>query len=139
MTSTSSTTSGSSPNYSLDLKKGAFAITVSDTTSSVQSSTGTANLVQGTITGNGYYVDQGTLPSNPTFAQLDTAYAGAATTAISGSPVQIPASAFGLTGVNLTSSVVRTIVIQRNVSGGHSYQTFAVTFGCGGAGTQLVQ
>ncbi len=133
VSATSATTSGSSPNYTLDLTSGAFTATVSDTTSSVQSVAGTANLVQGTIAGGGYYVDQATLPSNPSFAQLDTAYGIATTTTISGTPVQIPASAFGLPGANLTTSVVRTVVIQRNVSGVHSYQTFAITFSCGGA------
>jgi len=133
VSATSTTAGTASPNYTLDLTTGAFATTVSATTSSVQSVSGTANLVLGTTAGEGYYVDQGTLPSNPTLSQLDSAYSGATKTTISGSPVLIPASAFGLTGVNISSAIVRTIVIQHNVSGVHSYQTFAITFGCAGA------
>lgn len=133
VSSSPSTAGSNAPNYTLDLTTGVFTATVSDTTSSVQAVSGTANLVQGTTAGGGYYVDQGILPSTPTFAQLDSAYASATPTTISGTPVLIPASAFGLTGVSIGSPVVRTLVIQRNNAGVYSYQTFAITFSCGGA------
>jgi hypothetical protein len=127
VSATSSATSVASPNYTLDLTTGALTV-LTDVNYVVQSVSGTANLVQGTITGGGYFVDQGTLPASPTFAQLDTAYTAATKTAMSGSnPQTIPASAFGLSGVDLTTSAVRTIVIQRVVSGVPAYQTFKIT------------
>lgn len=132
MSASASTSGTTPPNYTLDLTTGALAANVSATTSSVQSASGTANLVVGTTAGEGYYVDQGALPSTPTFGQLDAAYTAASKTSIASSPVLVPAASFGLTGVTISTPVVRTIVIQHNVSGVHSYQTFAITFGCAG-------
>lgn len=133
VSASASSTGSNSPTYTLDLTTGAFAAAVNDATDLVQSVSGTANLVLGSIAGTSYYVDQGNLPSNPTFAQLDSAYPASPTTILNGTnPVQIAASAFGLTGVNLSSAAVRTIVVQLSSSGVPSYQTFAVTFNCTG-------
>jgi hypothetical protein len=128
VTSSSATQSIASPNYSLDLNTGSLTVTVNNAFT-VQNVTGTATLVASTVAGNSYYVDQGTLPASPTFAQLDAAYQGATTTAIAGGgDVTIDGAAFGLSAVSLNSTVYRTIVIQRVVSGVASYQTFRIGF-----------
>ncbi len=113
-----------SPDYTLDL---ALAVEV-DANNIVQSVTGTATLIDGSITGGGYYVDQGVLPAHPTYAELDSAQSAATTTAIGGANPSIAASSFGLDGVDLTTPAVRTVVIQRVVADVRSYQTLAVTF-----------
>lgn len=128
VTAAAVTQSIDAPNYALDLDTGALTVIV-NSSFVVQSLTGTATLTASTVTGGSYYVDQGTLPATPTFAQLDTAFKSATTTAISGGgDVTINSSAFGLTGVSLNSTVYRTIVIQRVVSGVASYQTFRISF-----------
>jgi hypothetical protein len=128
VTASSSTQSIAAPDYTLDLTTGALTASV-DNAFIVQSVSGTAILDAGSVTGNSYYVNQGTLPASPTFAQLDTAYQGASPTAISGGGnVTIAASTFGLSSVNLSSTVYRTVVIQRLVSGVASYQTFRIGF-----------
>lgn len=124
---TASASAATSPNYTLDVNTGALTVNT-DASYNVSSVTGYAVLTTGTVAGTGYYVDQGTLPSSPNFAQLDSGYAGATTTAISGANPQVAAAAFGLAGLSLSSSIVRTIVIQRLVSGVKSYQTFTITF-----------
>jgi hypothetical protein len=124
---TSTATDINSPDYTINL--GSFVVQV-DVNYIVQSASGTANLIDGSIAGTSYFVDQGTLGASPTFAQLDTAYnaASPAPTSITGANPQVAASAFGLSGVDLTSAAHRTIVIQRVVSGVPSYETFRVAF-----------
>jgi hypothetical protein len=124
---TSATTNATSPNYTLDLAGGALSV-VENGSFVVQSVSGNANLTDGTVTGEGYFVDQGVLGSAPTFAQLDAAYGAATPTTISGANPQVAAAAFGLVGVNLTTAAVRTIVIRHVVSGVAAYQTFQITF-----------
>ena len=128
VTASSDTQNITAPNYSFDLNTGSLTVAV-NTAYTVQSVAGTASLVAGSVTGNGYYVDLDTLAASPTFIQLHTAYQSASTTAIADTGnVGIAASAFGLSGVSLSSAVYRTIVIQRLVSGVDSYQTFRIAF-----------
>lgn len=124
---TSSATGINAPNYTISL--GSLTVQV-DVNYVVQSATGTANLTDGTVTGTTYFVDQGTLGASPTFAELDAAYnaASPAPTSISGANPQVAASAFGLVGVNLSSTAYRTIVIRRLVTTVPSYETFRIAF-----------
>jgi hypothetical protein len=81
------------------------------------------------VTGNSYYIDMGTLPASPTFAQLDSAYPSNPTSISNNNNVTISGSSLGLTSPSAaTLPVVRTIVVQRALSGVHSYETFAITF-----------
>ena len=128
VTASSATQSITAPNYSLDLNSGSLTVAVNNAYT-VQSVTGTASLVASSVTGTSYYVDQGILGASPTFTQLHTAYSSATTTAIADTGnVSIAASAFGLSGVSLSSTVYRTVVIQRLVSGVAAYQTFRIAF-----------
>ena len=122
VTASSFTTDNAAPNYTLSLS----ALTVSiDNLFVVESVAGTANLTAGSVTGDQYYVDQGTLTASPTFAQIDSAYASATKVTIP-SPFHIGAGSFGL--VSTTLPQYRTIVIHNVTSGVASYQTFYVTF-----------
>ena len=124
---TSTATDIYAPDYTISL--GAFAVQV-DVNYIIQSASGTANLIDGSIAGTKYFVDQGTLGASPTFEELDTAYnaASPAPTSITGANPQVAAAAFGLVGVDLSSTAHSTIVIRRVVSGVPSYETFRIAF-----------
>jgi hypothetical protein len=124
---TSTATSQTSPNYTLDMATDALAVQT-DANYIVTAATGLADLTDGSTTGDGYIVDLGTLATTPTFAQLDAAYTAGSPTTISGANPQITAATFGLVGVDLTTAAVRTIVIRKSVSGVRSFQTFKITF-----------
>lgn len=130
-TATASSMSVTSPDYSLDLVTGALAVQV-NANDVAESTTGFAILNDGAIASaqgvEGYIVDLGTLPAAPTFAELDAAYTAGLPTAIAGANPQVPAAAFGLVGVDITTAAVRTIVVRRTVSGVRSFQTFKLTF-----------
>jgi hypothetical protein len=124
---TSTATDINSPDYTINLAS--FVVQV-DVNYIVQSASGTANLIDGSIAGTSYFVDQGTLGASPTFEELDTAYnaASPAPTSITGADPQVAAAAFGLVGVDLSSPAHGTIVIRRLVSGVPSYETFRIAF-----------
>jgi hypothetical protein len=124
---TSASTSVTAPDYTMDLVAGALAVQT-DVDYIVTGVSGTADLTDGSITGEGYVVDLATLPATPTFAELDAAYTAGTPVAIGGANPSIAASAFGLTAVDLTSPVVRTLIIRRVTSGVRAYQTFKITF-----------
>ena len=93
----------------------------------VTSATGNASLTDGSTTGTGYVVDDGTLAATPTFGQLDAAYNAGTETAIAGANPTIAASAFHLVGADLDVTNVRTLIIRRVTSGVAAYQAFKVT------------
>jgi hypothetical protein len=127
VSATSSATSVTAPNYTIDFVSDAFTV-LTDAGDVVTSVSGKVDLTDGSTTGSAYVVDVGTLAASPTFAEIDAAYAAGTPVAIGGANPQINASAFSLVGVDLTTSAVRTILIKRVVSGVSAYQTFKVTF-----------
>lgn len=118
------------PSYTIDLS--GFALQT-DANDIVQSVSGSATLDDGSQPGEAYVV----LTSDPgsSFAELDSAYSGATATAISGADPTLPAAAFDLVGVNLSSNadlgttpVARYIIVMHAESGVRSYQLITVTF-----------
>ena len=127
VTATSTATAITAPDYMLDLASGGLRLTV-DAKNIVRLVAGYAVLVDGANTGSSYYVDRGSLPANPTFAQLDSGYAAVGSIGITGANPQVAAASFGLMGADLSSAAVRTIVVRRIVSGVPSYQALRITF-----------
>jgi hypothetical protein len=96
----------------------------------VKSATGNVLLTQGNVLGQSYAVDLGTLGTSPTYGSVDALFQAAGTpkVALAGAPQAIPATALGLTSVNLTTPQVRSIIVANTESGVTSYQIFQVTF-----------
>lgn len=110
----------SAPNYSLDLSG---LVIVTDADDIVVSSTGSAALSAGAVTGQTYVVVEAS--GLDTYAELDAAYIAATEVAIAGT---IPAAAFTLVGEDLTVPKKRTLIIANTESGVASYQSFEITF-----------
>ena len=116
------------PNYTISLTSGTPFTFQLDANKIVQSVAGNASLTDGTITGSGYVIDNGTLPASPTYVSVALVYAAGTERLITGSNPVIPSSYFSLTGQNLTSTVVRTVIVSRTVSGVKAYQLFKISF-----------
>jgi hypothetical protein len=99
----------------------------------VQSAQGSAILVPGAVHGQTYVVDYDTLPLDPYHEELDQAYVEGTPTSLTPESLAIPASAFGLEGLDLNSTTRRTIVIANETEGMRSYQSLMVTFRAIGA------
>jgi hypothetical protein len=88
---------------------------------------GSFDLTDGSHVGENYVIDLGTLPSNPTFADVDGVFSAGTPVSIASNP-QIAGSSFLSIGDDLTNNVVRTLVIHHEESGVRSYQLFTITF-----------
>jgi hypothetical protein len=88
---------------------------------------GTLDLSDGTVTGEDYVIDRGTLPSLATFADVDRVYL-AGTKVTVGSNPQIEGSRFLSIGDDLTNALVRSAIIHHEVLGVSSYQILTITF-----------
>lgn len=122
------TTGVSPPNYTIDTSSFLFQI---DAIGLVTGVSGSAQLTNGTNTGTTYAIDMGTLPASPTYLQVGVAWITAVTTQkpITGANPAVPSSQFGVLGLNLlSSSQVRTLIVQRTVAGVSAYQLFRITF-----------
>ncbi|MDB4977039.1 MAG: hypothetical protein JWN48_5380 [Myxococcaceae bacterium] len=119
-TATASAQGVTAPNYTLDLT----GVTVTtDINKVVQSVTGNLALSAGSATGDYYVLVSGSVAD--TYAAINTAYAAGSKVAMSTS---IAASGALANGVDLTSSVVRSVIIGKTTNGVTSYQKFAITF-----------
>jgi hypothetical protein len=127
VSATSSVTSVSSPDYTLSLISGSLAFQV-DVNHLVTSSSGTADLTDGSATASSYVIDVGTLPASPTFDDYDAAYVAGTPVMIGGANPSVAASALLANGTDVSSPVVRTIILRRATSGVPAYQAFKVTF-----------
>jgi hypothetical protein len=92
----------------------------------VTAASGSVNLTDGSVTGERYFVDLGTLPGSPSYEDVEALFSGASSTAIAGADPSIGVASFGLSGQTLP--VVRTLIIRHMESGVASFQTFKVTF-----------
>ena len=110
------------PNYTLE---NGIAVQT-DANGVVTLALGSVDLTDGLVTGEHYFVDLGTLPASPTYAQVDAVFEAASPTAISGANPSIPVAAFSLDGATLP--VVRTLLIRHVENDVPSYQAFRVTF-----------
>lgn len=115
------------PNATLSLTALDVSVTA---TNVVKSSTGTAMLTQGSVVGASYFIDLGTIPASPSYAAVDAAFqaASARSVALVGASQSIPAAAFELMGVDVTTPKVRSVVVAVTVNGVPSYQLIRITF-----------
>lgn len=117
------------PNYSINVSGLQFQL---DALKIITSVGGTATLTDGSVTGSQYAIDMGTLPANPTYAQVQLAYTAAILTQkpISGANPTVNGSQFNVVGLSLLGGVtqVRTLIVQRSVAGVAAYQLFRITF-----------
>lgn len=87
---------------------------------------GSVDLTDGLVTGEHYFVDLGTLPATPTYAQVDAVFAAATPTAIVGADPEVDVADFALDAETLP--IVRTLIIRHVENDVPAYQTFKVTF-----------
>jgi hypothetical protein len=113
--------------YTIDL--GSFGV-AKDVNNVVQSVSGYAQLAEGSSTGQDYAVYAGALTGASTLIQVEAAWAAPVSTgSLSGlTSLQLPASGFGLSGVDLDTSPQRTIIIRNTDQGVSSYQLMLITF-----------
>jgi len=113
------------PDYSVDMSQMSVQV---DANQMVQSASGPASFNFSDVPGMGYVIDDGTLPPNPTFAQLDALYTGQSPTPIQmWNNFSIDQSAFSLQGNQLP--LVRNVVIASEwLNGVASYQFISITF-----------
>ena len=121
------------PDYTMSLSTGTPFTFQMNALKVVTSASGNATLIDDTVAGTNYVVDNGTLPASPTYANVQTTYALAATLGqektLSGSNPTIPAANFNLVGQTLLlSNVVRNVIVSRTVNGVKAYEIFKVTF-----------
>jgi len=115
------TESVAAPDYTLELTTLALLTDAHDSVMAVQ---GSAELSAGQVLGQRYaIVDAAGLR---TYAEVDSAFASATQLALS--TQSIPAAAFSLHGVDLTTPTRRTLIVANIVSGVPSYQAFEITF-----------
>lgn len=117
------------PNYAINVTGLQFQL---DALKIITSVGGTAALTDGSNTGSQYAIDMGTLPANPTYAQVQLAYTVALLSQkpISGANPTVNGSQFGVVGLSLLGggTQVRTLIVQRSVAGVAAYQLFRITF-----------
>ena len=124
-TATSSSSAVEPPDYAFDLSGVAYQYDINKVVASVS---GGVALTDRNFTGESYVVDAGTLGASPTFAAYDAAYAAGTKTTLSSANPTIDTSKLLSVGTDLSSPVVRTIVIRRVVEGVVAYQAIRVTF-----------
>lgn len=116
----------SPPDYAIDMT--GLDVQV-DGQKNVRSATGSAALIAAAVQGQTYVVTTADLGPAPSFAAVDGAFAGGAQQSLGvlGQSILIPASAFGLDGVSLSSPVIRTLIVANEQAGIRSYEVFALT------------
>jgi len=101
-----------------------------DANNVVQSVSGSAQFTAGTVAGQDYAIYEGALTGSSALADVDAAFAGAATTGLLSdlTTLQLPASGFGLVSVDLDTNPQRTMIIRNTDQGVSSYQLMLITF-----------
>ena len=116
------------PNYTISFTMGTAFTLQLDAAKTVTSASGNATLIDGSVTGTTYVIDQGTLAASPNYLAVQVAFLAGTPHAISGANPTIPASQFGLAGASLASPVVRTVIVGRLLGGVLGYELIKVTF-----------
>jgi hypothetical protein len=114
------------PDYSVDLSQMTIQ---TDANGWVTSATGPANFTFNSVQANGYVIDDGTLPANPTFGELDALYTSQSPTQLTccgNWSFSIDASALSIQWTQLPA--VRNVVIGGGWGGLSTYQNVAITF-----------
>ena len=114
------------PNYTISLTSGTPLTIQLNASKVVQSVAGNITLTDGSILGTNYVIDNGNTTS--TFLAAGIAYGLGTERTLSGSNPTIPASQLALVGVDLTSTVYRTIIVSRTVGIVKGYQLFKIAF-----------
>ncbi|MEA2746666.1 MAG: hypothetical protein QOI41_809 [Myxococcales bacterium] len=101
-----------------------------DVNNVVQSVSGSAQFSAGSVAGQDYAVYEGALTDSSTLAEVDAAFAGAATTGLLAdlTTLHLPASGFGLVGLDLDTNPQRTMIIRNTNANVSSYQLMLITF-----------
>jgi hypothetical protein len=120
VSATAATQGVTAPNYMLDLTAVVVTTDASKITTSVS---GNVGLSGATVTGENYVIVNAAVAD--TYAAINTAYLAGTPAAIAAT---IAASSFLATSVNITSPVVRSLIISRTQNGVRAYQKFAITF-----------
>ena len=92
----------------------------------VTTTSGSLDFTDGSVTGEHYLVDLGTLPGSPTYDDIKDAFDGGSPTAIGGANPSIPVATFDLTGDTLPQT--RTVLIRHVENNVPSFQVLKVTF-----------
>jgi hypothetical protein len=103
---------------------------VKDVDNVVQSVSGYAQLTEGSFVGQDYAVYEGALSGSSTLTEVETAWSGAITTGLLPelTTLQLPATGFGLSAVDLDGNPQRTVIIRNTDHGVSSYQLLLITF-----------
>jgi len=121
-----SASSVGAPDYSVDFST--LGVT-KDVNNVVQSVSGYEQLTAGSVAGQDYVIYTGALTGASTFDEVDTAWSGGTPTLLSSlTSLRIPASEFGLTGIDLDTSPQRTVIVRNTVQGVSAYEVLLVTF-----------
>lgn len=94
----------------------------------VQSISGVMRLYVGTQPGTAYAISAATLSANPSYSEVAQAFAGAKQKTIAGAPLVMDAAAFEMLSVDLTTPVLRTIILAAGPADARSFQILTVTF-----------
>lgn len=97
----------------------------------VEVASGTVDLTDQTVLGDQYVVSTTDLSSSPSYDAIDAAYLAGTATALSGPNPSIPASAFTLVSEDLSSPVLRSLIIAKIDNGNRSYEVISITFNHG--------
>ncbi len=127
VTATAAASSIPAPDYTVSLVSGGFGVQI-DANNIVSACTGTLDLTDGSYTGSGYVIDSNTLPGSPSFNDYHGVYAGGSPVAIAGANPTVACASLISNGVDLSSSVVRTILVRRATSNVEAFQAIKVTF-----------
>ena len=114
-------------NYTLDFR--AFTLT-KDVNNVVLSESGYAQLVAAGVLGQDYAIYEGALTNTSLLVEIEAAYDDAATRGLLSAltALQLPATGFGLSMVDLDTRTERTVIIRNTNDGVSSYQLLLVTF-----------
>lgn len=115
----------SPPDYSLDLTGLSLQV---DANKIVQSASGSATLNDVSVSGQSYVASTNDLGATPSYAAVDAEFQAGMASAITGNNPMLAASLFSLGGANLSSGLLRTLIVASDVAGTRSYEVFRITF-----------
>lgn len=115
----------SPPDYSLDLTGLNLQV---DANKIVQSASGSATLNDVSVSGQSYVASTNDLGATPSYAAVDAEFQAGMASAITGNNPMLAASLFSLGGANLSSGLLRTLIVASDVAGTRSYEVFRITF-----------
>lgn len=127
-TSSATTSAVSAPDYTAST---AGLTLQTDADDIVESATGTVGLTDVSVTGDHYVVSTTDLSSSPSYADIDAAYLAGTESSLSGSNPTIPAADFALVSEDLSSPVLRSLIIAKTDNGNRAYEVITITFNHG--------